>query len=66
MAGTKALAIYTPPKEGLPFLFVAIHATGAVTAVPFATAEEANAFYESQVPGLIDIVDDPTKPPALG
>lgn len=62
MAETTTFAIYAPPKDGLPFLFVAIHATGTVTAAPFTTAEEANAYYMDQVPGLIDVVNDPTKP----
>ena len=36
-----AFAVYNPPKEGLPYLSAVISPTGAVAAVAYQTAAEA-------------------------
>lgn len=37
------LVVYDPPRADLPFLAVTIAANGLVSAVPYATSEEADA-----------------------
>jgi hypothetical protein len=45
-----ALAVYVPPKAGLPFLAVTISLDGTVSAVPFPTlmAADAHNHYQAQ------------------
>jgi hypothetical protein len=50
------VAVYDPPRLGLPHLVVIIDESGDVSAVGFETAKEADAYAEETVGAIVAVV----------